>query len=50
MITRWMDAYDAFSNLPDELSFANHTLFKFINDVGGRDMVSFPVWYTFDGY
>ena len=39
MLTRWMDTYEAFANLPDELAFANHTLYKFINDVGGFDMV-----------
>jgi hypothetical protein len=39
MITRWMDTFTAFAHLPDELAFANHTLYKFLNDVGGRDMV-----------
>ncbi|KIY98973.1 hypothetical protein MNEG_8988 [Monoraphidium neglectum] len=39
MIMRWMDDYTAFAHLPDELAFANHTLYKFINSVGGGDMV-----------
>jgi hypothetical protein len=39
MITRWMDVYTAFAHLPNELSFANQTMYEFINDVGGRDMV-----------
>ena len=39
MITRWMDSYNAFAELPDDLAFANNTLYEFINDVGGHDMV-----------
>jgi hypothetical protein len=39
MITRWMDTFTAFAHLPDELAFANHTLYQFINNVGGHDMV-----------
>jgi len=39
MLMRWMDTYTAFANLPNELVFANHTMYKFINDVGGHDMV-----------
>ncbi|KAI8474715.1 MAG: hypothetical protein J3K34DRAFT_518018 [Monoraphidium minutum] len=39
MITRWIDLYQAFCNLPDELVFANHSSYDFVNNVGGRDMV-----------
>lgn len=39
MVSRYIDAYTAFAALPDSLAYANHTLYEFINDVGGNDMV-----------
>lgn len=31
--------YNAFAHLPDELAYANHTLYTYIHDIGGNDMV-----------
>lgn len=39
MITRWIDTYQAFANLPDNLCLANHTLYAFLDQVGGHDMI-----------
>lgn len=39
LLTTPLCSYDAFSRVPEELAFANNTLYTFINDVGGNDMV-----------